>query len=171
MTADKNIDGIEVQRGRVLPEWIDINGHMNVAYYVLAFDLAVDKLWEEFGITDDHVRDARSSTFAVESHITYSRELKEDDPYLVTAQVLAFSEKGIHQFQRIYHADEDFLAATGEWINLHVDLETRRVSPWPVKFLEAIRAFSVTQGDVTMPDEAGRKMQLSNPLFSMEGSA
>ena len=25
----------------VLPEWIDHNGHMNVAYYVLAFDLQI----------------------------------------------------------------------------------------------------------------------------------
>lgn len=171
MKFDPKYEGIEVQRGHVLPEWIDINGHMNVAYYVLAFDLAVDKLWEEFGITENHIRDARSSTFAVESHITYSRELKEDDPYLVTAQVLAFSAKGIHQFQRIYHADDHYLAATGEWINLHVDLETRRVSPWPVEFLEAIRAFALAQGDVALPKEAGRKMQLNNPLFSTEGPA
>ena len=54
--------GTAVYGGRVLPEWIDINAHMNVAYYVLAFDLAVDRLWERFGMTGEHVRANSSST-------------------------------------------------------------------------------------------------------------
>jgi len=166
---DAGLLGMEVSRGHVLPEWIDINGHMNVAYYMLAFDHAVDTLWVDFGITADHIRDANSSTFAVESHITYSRELEEREPYLVTTLILAFSEKGIHQFQRMYHAEEHYLAATAEWINLHVDLKTRRVAAWPGHILERIRAFAVAQGDVTIPVEVGRKMQLNNPLFRTDG--
>ena len=171
MLSEPRILGIEVHRGRVLPQWIDINGHMNVAYYVLAFDLAIDTLWHTIGITAEHVRTVNSSTFAVEAHVTYARELKEGEPYLVTAQVLAFSEKGIHQFQRMYHAEEHYLAATGEWINLHVDLETRRVAPWPASVLAGIRALMDAQGEVPYPTEAGRKMQLSKPLFVNEEPA
>lgn len=170
MNSNADLQGLEVCRSHVLPEWIDINGHMNVAYYVLAFDQAVDTLWDDFGITADHIRDANSSTFAVESHITYSRELKVGEPYIVTAQILAFSAKGIHQLQRMYHAEKKFLAATGEWINLHVDLATRRVTPWPANVLERIRAFAVTQGDVAPAAEVGRVMQLNNPLFSTRGA-
>ena len=99
-----DIIGVETSRGRVLPEWIDFNDHMNVAYYVLAFDQGVDALWIEFGITEDDIRAMRTSTFAVEAHITYQRELNLDDPYIVTAQILAFDEKRIHQFQRLDHA-------------------------------------------------------------------
>lgn len=158
--------GEEVCRGRVLPEWIDVNGHMNVAYYVLAFDLGVDALWARFGITAAHIQSNNSSTFAVESHVTYWRELKEAEPYLVTAQILAFDEKRIHQFQRMYHAEEGFLAATAEWMNLHVDLSTRRVAPWPESILTGIREAAESQGDWPYPSDAGRVMKVYKPLFA-----
>jgi len=97
----------------------------------------------------------------------YRRELKLDDPFFVTAQILAFDNKRIHQFQRLYHADELFLAATAEWMNLHVDLETRRVAPWPKEILADIGNVAAEQGDWPYPDEAGRSMRVPQPIFSI----
>ena len=97
--------GIEVVQGTVLPEWIDVNEHMNVAYYVLAFDEAVDSLWEVLGITENHINVSNSSTFAVESHITWQRELAINEPYIITSQLLAYDNKRIHQLMRMYHAE------------------------------------------------------------------
>ncbi len=159
--------GTEVSRGRVRPEWIDINGHMNVAYYTLAFDEAVDALWASFGITEQHIRDKGSSTFAVESHILYLRELKLDDPYVVTAQILAYDEKRIHQFQRLYHDADGYLAATAEWMNLHVDMATRSVAPWPDAVLADIGAVASNQDDRPWPDQAGRRMRVRHPIFEI----
>lgn len=158
--------GMEVSRGTVLPEWIDINSHMNVAYYVLAFDRGIDALWERFGITDEHIQTQGSSTFAVESHLLYRRELQVNDPFIVTAQILAYDEKRIHQFQRMYHAEDGFIAATAEWMNLHVDMSTRRVAPWPAKILDAIRHIVAGQGDCPYPEDVGRAMRVAKPLFS-----
>jgi acyl-CoA thioester hydrolase len=169
--ADAGIIGVEVSRGRVLPEWIDVNDHMNVAYYVLAFDHGVDSLWDRFGITDEHIREMNSSTFAVEAHIKYRRELKLDDPFIVTAQVLAFDNKRIHQFQRLYQADEYYVAATAEWMTLHVDLTTRRVAPWPENILDDIRKVATTQGDWPWPRDAGRQMRVQKPIFSVPDGA
>jgi len=160
-----DIIGVETSRGRVLPEWIDFNDHMNVAYYVLAFDQGVDALWTEFGITEEHIREMRSSTFAVEAHITYQRELNLDDPFIVTAQILAFDAKRIHQFQRLYHAENGYLAATAEWMTLHVDLETRRVAPWPQQILADITRVAEAQGDWPWPEQAGRQMSVPQPIF------
>ena len=160
------VQGVEICRGEVLPEWIDVNGHMNVAYYVLAFDLAVDALWARFGITEAHIQNNDSSTFAVESHVTYRRELKEAEPYFVTAQILAYDEKRIHQFQRMYHAEEGFLAATVEWMSLHVDLSTRRVAPWPAPILAGIRKVAEAQGEWPYPKDAGRIMKVGKPLYA-----
>ncbi len=165
--ARDDILGVEVSAGRVLPEWIDVNNHMNVAFYVLAFDQGVDALWDRFGITDEHIREMNSSTFAVEAHVVYRRELVLDDPYLVTAQILAFDDKRIHQFQRLYHAEEHFLAATAEWMNLHVDLNTRRVAPWPKAILDDIAAVAESQGDWDWPHDAGRRMHVPSPIFSV----
>ena len=108
--SNNEILGARVADGVVLPEWIDANGHMNVAYYVLAFDLGVDALWEELGITPEYMERSYGSTFAVESHIVYEQELMEGDPYIVTSQILAYDDKRIHQFQRLYHAEKKFLA-------------------------------------------------------------
>lgn len=165
MDQPARTQGVSIASGKVLPEWIDINGHMNVAYFLLAFDHGVDALWQQFGITQDYIERTNCSTFAVECHVTYQAELKEAEPFIVTSQLLAFDEKRIHQFQRMYHAEEKYLAATAEWMNLHVDLTNRRVSPWPEFVLTALQEFADNQGVLPMPREAGTKMNVRKPIF------
>lgn len=159
--------GAHVADGWVLPEWIDVNGHMNVAYYIMAFDLGVDALWDRFGITSEYIEKAHGSTFAVETHVTYRQELIEGDPYVVTSQVLAYDDKRIHQFQRLYHAEKNYLAATGEWMNIHVDLKARRVSPWPESILAKIAEFSAAQGGEDYPALAGKRMEIRSPIYAL----
>lgn len=167
--AIETLDGVFTIDGVVRPEWIDINGHMNVAYYLVGFDGAIDALWTEFGINDDYIRSKRGSTFAVECHVTYQRELNEGEAYCITSQILAYDEKRIHQFQRMYHAQKKYLAATAEWMNLHVSLETRRVTPWPDDVLESIASWSAQQPKSAYPDEAGKRMSVKKPLFELAG--
>ena len=167
MTRRKN-DAIEVCTGVVKPEWIDINGHMNVAYYVLAFDLAVDALWARLGITEEHIATTGGSTFAVESHVTYKRELRVGEPYRVAAQIIAYDAKREHQFQRMYHAGENYLAATAEWMNLYVDLQTRRVTRWPQNILAGFASFAELQLDATVPMEGGKQMRITDPIYAMK---
>ena len=102
MSVPGGFMGAETYRGSVEPAWIDVNAHVNVAYYVLAFDLGVDALWTRFGITGESIASTGGSTFAVECHVTYQAELVEGDEFAVTSQVLACDEKRIHQFQRLY---------------------------------------------------------------------
>ena len=161
------IVGTRVCEGVVPSRWIDYNQHMNVAYYVLAFDLGVDALWNEFGITDEYMSSTQGSTFGVECHVTYQRELHEGDPYLITSQVLGYDAKRIHQFQRLYRARDGVLSATCEWMNLHVDLDSRRVTPWPDDILRRIGEFAATQKDRTRPAEAGRVMTIRDPLYTL----
>ena len=159
--------GFEIVSGEVAVDWIDVNGHMNVASYLQAFDDAVVRLRQHLGVTEKYVRDGRS-TFAVECHMTYQQELKLGDPYFITAQLLAYDSTGLHQFNRMYHADEHFLAATAESMTLHVDLGNRRVVPWPDEILENISDLSVEQSDLPYPVEAGRRIRIRNPIFSTE---
>ena len=159
--------GTAVCEGVVKPECIDFNQHMNVAYYVLAFDLGIDALWTDFGIDDEYIDSTKGSTFAVECHVCYLNELNENDPYVVTSQLLGYDEKRIHQFQRLYHAEAGFLAATAEWMNLHVNLDTRRVTPWPESVLAKIAAFSKTQAGQSRPAEAGHRMSIKKPLYTL----
>ncbi len=169
--SQNSLLGVEVVRGAVMPEWIDVNDHMNVAYYVLAFDQAVDSLWEQFGITEDHINVSSSSTFAVECHITWQRELALEDPFVITSQLLAYDDKRIHQFMRMYHAEQHYLAATAEWLNLHVDLNVRKVSPWPDAIRDKIAEFAGRQDDCGWPVEAGKKMSVPQPIYVAPGEA
>ncbi len=163
---ETHLHGVEVARGRVRPEWIDINDHMNVAYYILVFDQGIDTLWDRIGISSEYIADSNNSTFAVESHVTWQREIAEAEPYVVTSQILAYDEKRIHQFMRMYHAEERYLSSTAEWMSLHVDLDVRRVAPWPESILDGIAAFVEEQGDEPWPAEAGRVMRVDEPVYS-----
>jgi len=123
-------------RETVRSEWIDYNGHMNVAYYVLVFDRASDAFLESVGLGPSYAGRSDASVFAVEAHITYDREVVEGTPLAVTTQVLDADAKRLHLFHAMRHAREDYLAATTEVMLLHVDMTARRASPWP----EAVRA-------------------------------
>lgn len=167
--GDDGIAGITVHRDRVHTDWIDVNDHMNVAYYVLAFDHAVDRLWQRFGIDSAYIESRNDSTFAVECHVTWQRELCADDGFLVTSQILAFDEKRIHHFMRMYDEEQGRLAATAEWMNLHVDLDSRRVSAWPETVTAAMADFAAGQGEAPLPDEAGSRMRVRAPLWQSDG--
>lgn len=153
----------EVYTATVLPEWIDVNAHMNVAWYLLAFDYAIDSLWHDFGLTDDNRSQTGSSTFAVESHIRYLNELVEGESFVVKTRVLAFDDKRLHQFQYLFSADTGKLSATCEWLHLHVDLNVRRVRPWPDSILSAISAHPCTLLETAWPDASGQRIAIDSP--------
>lgn len=154
----------EVSGGIVKPEWIDVNGHMNVAWYLLAFDEGIDGLWHGFGLTDTYRDTTGSSTFAVESHVRYLNELMLDEPFFVHAHILAYDEKRLHQYQYLFSGTTGKLSATCEWLHLHVDLNTRRVAPWPQLLADNIAAHPCSHVDAPVPSGSGRAMHIRNPL-------
>ncbi|MEL7297508.1 MAG: thioesterase family protein [Pseudomonadota bacterium] len=157
-----------VHRGQVLREWIDVNDHMNVAYYLLAFDYGIDGLWQTFGITDERRDATGSSTFAVESHIRYLNELVLDEPFVVKSQIIAFDDKRLHQYQYLFSERSGLLSATCEWLHLHVNLTTRRVSPWPDDLLHNIANHPCTMTDLPTPAALGQTIKIAHPLTTSE---
>src|SRR5674536_30511 len=94
---------------RVEPQWIDYNGHLNMAYYNVLFDRAADEAYELIGIGLDYLRTLGHSTFTAEAHVRYLRDLKEGDPVRVTFQLLDYDAKRIHYFEQLLHAEEGWL--------------------------------------------------------------
>ena len=129
---------LEVGQQSVLPEWIDYNGHMNVAYYVLAFDRGVDEFMYQMGVTPEYLKTEKSSTFTLEMHINYLQELHLHDPIRLTCQLLDADNKRVHYFLRMFQAETGYLAATSEQMMIHVSLESRRSSPIPPQVSEVI---------------------------------
>jgi acyl-CoA thioester hydrolase len=147
-------------RAEIRQEWIDYNGHMNVAYYVLVFDYATDAFWNYLGIGEDYLKRTNNSTFALESHVTYQGEVRLGDQVRVTSQLLGMDAKRLHFLHRMYHAGKGYLASTLECVSLHVSLTTRRAAPFPEDrhaFLSRVLAAHRSLG---LPDEAGRRISL-----------
>jgi acyl-CoA thioester hydrolase len=146
----------------VLPEWIDVNGHMNVAFYLRAFDLAFDESYERIGLTAAHREQQGGSTFAAEMHLTYQRELIEGDPLRITTQLVAFDAKRMHWLQCMYHGGAGYLAATAEWLILYVDLGTRRVAAMPEHLQRRLAAIGAAHAGLATAPEVGRRIDLAN---------
>ena len=147
---------LALYRDRVRPEWVDYNGHMNVAYYVLAFDLATDAFYDFVGVGSGYAERSGNSTFAAEAHITYQREVHADDPLRFTTQVLDVDAKRLHYMSHMYHAEEGYLASTVEWLALHIDMSVRRVSPWPADIRARLDEILASHRALPRPLEAGR---------------
>src|SRR6266702_2779905 len=61
-------------------QWIDYNGHLNMAYYNVMFDRAIDEFWLELGIGPVYKKERHGSTFTAECHVRYLREIHLGDP-------------------------------------------------------------------------------------------
>ncbi|MBI1775320.1 MAG: thioesterase family protein [Proteobacteria bacterium] len=156
-------DLLRLHEERVRPEWIDANGHMNVAYYVLAFDNATDTVFNHLGIGTAHRQRTSQAVFVLEAHVTYERELKAGDPMRFTTQLLGVDQKRLHFFHAMYHAEAGFLAATNEVLGLHVDLLQRRSQPFPEPALGRLRQLADRHARLPRPPQAGRVIALKKP--------
>ena len=152
----------ESDRLRVRPDWIDYNGHMNVAYYIKAFDEAFDELYVTMGVDAAAVRRTGVSTFTAEMHITYQREVRQGDRLRITTQLVDFDARRMHFVQCMYHAGQDFLAATDEWLIMCVDLRQRRAVAFPEPLREFLAATKRAHAALPLPPEAGRRISLAN---------
>src|SRR5215471_9875654 len=122
---------IDIHRSTVLPEWVDWNGHMNVAFYVLAFDQASGAFMRNMGLGRNYVESKSGMTFVLETHVTYDREMKGGAPMRFATQLLDRDAKRVHLYHEMFHADEGYLAATNEVIVMNIDYASRRSAPWP----------------------------------------
>lgn len=146
---------------RVLPEHIDANGHMNVGYYNVIFDLALDKFFVPFDLDWGYVQRTNLSTFVLETHVSYLQEVVEGDLLRFTFQLLDHDAKRLHYFLGMYHAEKGYLAATSEQMLLHVSLETRRTTPFLPEHQALFARMLAGHGKLPRPEQAGRSIGLN----------
>lgn len=151
------IEGLAVR-----PEWIDYNGHMNIAYYLKAFDEAFDRTYPLLGLGGGALKAANASTFTAELHLTYQRELRERDPLRVSTQLLGFDAKRSHYVQCMYHAGDGQLSATCEWLLLYMDMTLRKAAAMPEAMQRRLARVLEAHGRLPVPAAVGRAIGLAN---------
>jgi acyl-CoA thioester hydrolase len=150
-------------RGEVLPEWIDYNGHMNLAYYTVLFDQATDLLFDELGLGLDYRQNRKLGTFVAETHNLYERELLVGARVRVATQIIAIDAKRMHIGHEMYALDGPHAGtrtATQELMFLHVDLEARRVCPFPPDMHERVAEAAAAHAGLPYPAWSGRRIAM-----------
>jgi acyl-CoA thioester hydrolase len=153
----------DAYRDVVRPEWIDHNRHMNMGYYLVVFDWATDEFLAWVGLDRAHRRARGVTTFCLEAHVTYHREVRAGDPLRFTTLLLGHDAKRIHYFHEMRHATEGYLAATNELVSLHVSETTRRGAPMAPEVQARLGAIQAAHDALPRPPQAGRRIGLDGP--------
>ena len=142
----------------VKKEWIDYNNHLNMSYYSLLFDQSLDAVFSMIGCDEAYMRTQHGSSFTLEAHISYLRELRLGDGLRITFQLLDYDTKRLHYFLSMYHEKQNYLAATSEQLCLHVDMTQRRGAPFPPQMLAKIAQLKKAHQHLRVPPQVGHVM-------------
>ena len=127
---------------KILKEWTDYNNHMNVAYYVLIFDLyGAEKLMTLFNMGEASAKNTKKSTMVVESHIAYNQEVKEGDEVDVNLLYFDHDKKRLQYKLEMIHKEKKYLASSIEILSLYVDLGERKVSEFENEKIKLMKEF------------------------------
>ena len=113
---------------KIINEWTDYNGHMNLAFYILVFDKGAEKILSKFKMGEQSAKTTKKSTMAVESHTTYNNEIKENEEVDVHLSYFDHDKKRLHYKLEMYEKSKNVLSATTEVLSLYIDLNVRKVA-------------------------------------------
>jgi acyl-CoA thioester hydrolase len=160
---------LRLHTDEVRAEWLDYNGHMNLAYFIVVFDRATDKFLDLLDIGESYRFRTERSLYTAELHATYHRELMEGETVAVTTRAMGADAKRLHVFHELHlvapraerraHAGE--LAATNELMMLHVDMKAGRAVPFEREAAERLRRLVEAHARLPRPAQAGRAIAMS----------
>lgn len=149
-------NGIVSTEVEVLPDWIDYNDHMNVAYYVAAFDLGIDAFKAVIGIDLEYIEREKRSTVALESHITYQREASLGEKLRVDTRLLDYDGKRCHIYQEMYRDNE--LLSTLETLSISFDTRARKSCPFADDVAPRYQQMHESQKNLAIPEWVGKSV-------------
>jgi acyl-CoA thioester hydrolase len=107
-------------RARIAPEWIDYNGHLRDAYYVVVLSFAVDEVMDLLGLDAAYRARTQCTLYTLELHMHFMHEIKGSDELTVATSVLDYDRKRIHAACDFHCPRIEGAAAVGEVMLLHV---------------------------------------------------
>ena len=119
---------VHVTTKRIKKDWTDYNEHMNMAYYVLIFDIAWEVILEKFKMGEHSAKTTKKSTMVVETHTTYNNEVKQGDEVDIVLTFFDHDKKRLHFKLEMYEKEKQTLSATIEMLSLYIDLGQRKVA-------------------------------------------
>ena len=145
----------------VKDDWLDANGHMNVAYYLSAFDDGGEVFFRDCGIGWDYTAKGSGTLFMTSSDLDFRRELFCGDRLRVETVLIDWSPKLVHTYQALFHADEGFFAASAEILFVHVAFSDRKSTPMPQASQSRLVDIERVHSGLPRPQNLGRKIEIS----------
>ncbi|TAK13131.1 MAG: thioesterase [Anaerolineae bacterium] len=126
-----NLNDLPVGLEMTIPEeYLDFLGHMNVMYYTHLFDRATWAFYDQFGFGREYHTQSGFGSFALEGHARYLSEVRVGQKVRLRTRLIARSDKLMHAMH-FMEKEDGTLAATSEFLGVHIDLSTRRSAPYP----------------------------------------
>ena len=113
---------------KIIKEWTDYNGHMNLSYYILVFDIGAEVILSKFKMGEHSAKTTKKSTMVVETHTTYNQEVKDGDEVDVFISYFDHDNKRLHYKLEMFDKTKNTLSATTEILALYIDLNIRKVA-------------------------------------------
>ena len=113
---------------KIINDWTDYNGHMNLAFYILVFDKGAENILSKFRMGENSAMTTKMSTMVVETHTTYNNEVKEGEEVEVKLSFFDHDKKRLHYKLEMFEKSKNNLSATTEVLSLYINLNTRKVS-------------------------------------------
>jgi len=148
-------------RGEVLEEWIDANGHMGSMAYANLLHSSIWVLFHRIGIDLDYVQGRRLSVFQREVHLSYETELKVGARIEVRSWLVAHDACRIHHFHELINLDRGCRAATMEFLSSHVDLDSRRPTPFRSDVARRLGDLAAAYSGLILPAGHGARISLA----------
>ena len=147
-------------RTPIQKDWVDYNGHLRDAYYLLIFSYATDALMERIGLDADSRGQSGNSLFTLEAHINYLHEVKLGIEVWVQTQIVGFDHKRLHVYHSLHRAGFDDALAASEQMLLHDDLAGPKSTPFSELSLALLERVMKLQQDLPAPTWLGRLIKL-----------
>lgn len=147
----------------VLSDWIDYNGHMNDAYYVVAFSKAIDAFMLHIGLNEDFRTKHSVSIYTLQSMVTYLQEVAEAEPIVITGQLLESDTKKLRLFMTMYHGESHDELATMETLLLHMDMQVHRAAPFLPQTQSLVESIQSAHNLLETPANAGKAIAIRRP--------
>lgn len=144
----------------VEPGWIDYNGHMNVAYYIVAFDRAFDEIADALDIGEAAVKSRNHGPMALQSMIHYRDELVLGTKFACDFRLLDCDAKRVHYYTEMINQETGALSAAYESLSINVDLVARRSTPYPPEVQERLAALMEVHRALPRPEFAGASIAI-----------
>jgi acyl-CoA thioester hydrolase len=145
-------------------QWIDYNGHFNMAYYGVLFDRAADQMFATLGLGPDYVKSTNNSFFTLETHCSYLREVQATDMVTIASQIIDHDHKRVHYVQQMRLPDQSLVACILEVMVSHVDLNTHKTSNFPDDVKTRIDAMANAHCSLPLPAQVGHKIGIPRKI-------